>query len=108
MSISSSTSSGDSIACKRPRTAAASNTFVPSPISRMAGHTTEVAKYLSQEWLDDLDRAAEATDLVRAVAPDLVFVVEHEVTEAPEGDRPLSHRVRSGDGAAARGPGGEC
>ena len=67
----------------------------------MAGHTTEVAKYLSQEWLDDLDRAAQATDLVRAVAPDLVFVVEHEVTEAPGGHRPLSHRVRSGHGAAA-------
>ena len=102
------TSSGDSIAWKRPRTGAASNTFVPSPISRMAGHTTEVAKYLSQEWLDDLDRAAQATDLVRAVAPDLVFVVEHEVTEAPEGivryhiafDRGTA-RLRAGPAAGA-------
>ena len=40
-----------------------------------------MAKYLSQEWIDDLDRAAQASDLVRAAAPDLVFVVEHEVTD---------------------------
>ena len=58
---------------------------VPSPISRIAGHTTEVAKYLSQEWIDDLDRAAQASDLVRAVAPDLVLVVEHEVVGGPDG-----------------------
>jgi putative sterol carrier protein len=51
----------------------------------MAGHTTEVAKYLSQEWIDDLDRAARTSDLVRAAAPDLVFVVQHEVTGTPEG-----------------------
>jgi len=51
----------------------------------MAGHTTDVAKYLSPEWIDELDRAAQASDLVRAAAPDLVFVVEHEVTGLPEG-----------------------
>ena len=35
--------------------------------------------------MDELDRAAQASDLVRAAAPDLVFVVEHEVTGLPEG-----------------------
>ena len=44
-----------------------------------------MAKYLSREWIDELDRAAQATDLVQAAAPDLVFVIEHEVTGLPQG-----------------------
>lgn len=44
-----------------------------------------MAKYLSQEWIEDLDRAAQASELVRAAAPDLDFVVEHEVTGGPGG-----------------------
>ena len=44
-----------------------------------------MAKYLSQEWIDELDRAAQMSGLVRAAAPDLVLVVEHEVTGSPDG-----------------------
>jgi len=74
----------------------------------MAGHTTDVAKYLSPDWIDELDRAAQATDLVRVAAPDLVFVVEHEVTGLSEGtvryhiafDRGAA-RLRSGGAPAA-------
>ncbi len=58
---------------------------MPSPICCMAGHTTDVAKYLTPEWVDDLDRAAQASEAIRAAAPDLVLVVEHVVTGAPEG-----------------------
>ena len=98
-----STSSGLSIARKRPRTDAASNTFVPSPICCMAGHTTDVAKYLSPEWIDELDRAAQASDLVRAAAPDLVFVVEHEVTGLPEGT--VRYHIAFDRGSARLRPG---
>ena len=44
-----------------------------------------MAKYLTPEWVDDLDRAAQASEAIRAAAPDLVFVVEHVVTGLPEG-----------------------
>lgn len=44
-----------------------------------------MAKYLTREWVDDLDRAAQVSDAVRAAAPDLVLVVEHVVTGLPEG-----------------------
>ncbi len=63
----------------------------------MAGHTTEVAKYLSQEWIDELDRAARASDLVHTAAPDLVFVVEHEVTGGPDG--PVRYHIAFDRGA---------
>ena len=58
---------------------------MPSPICRMAGHTTDVAKYLTPEWVADLDRAAQASAAIRAAAPDLVFVAEHAVTGLPMG-----------------------
>ncbi len=58
---------------------------MPSPICRMAGHTTDVAKYLTPEWVADLDRAAQASEAIRAAAPELVFVAEHAVTGLPVG-----------------------
>ena len=62
-----------------------------------------MAKYLSPEWIDDLDRAAQATDLVRTAAPDLVFVVEHEVTDTPEGT--VRYHIAFDRGAARLRPG---
>ncbi|HTN78986.1 MAG TPA: SCP2 sterol-binding domain-containing protein [Acidimicrobiales bacterium] len=50
-----------------------------------------MAKYLSPEWIEELDRAARGSDLVRAAAPDLVFVIEHEVTGLPDG--PLRYYI---------------
>ena len=44
-----------------------------------------MAKYLTPEWVDDLDRAAQASDAIRVAAPDLVLVVEHAVTGLAEG-----------------------
>jgi putative sterol carrier protein len=62
-----------------------------------------MAKYLSLEWIEDLDRAAQATDLVRLAAPELVFVVEHEVTDTPDGT--VRYHIEFDRGVARLRPG---
>ncbi len=62
-----------------------------------------MAKYLSLEWIEDLDRAAQETDLVRLAAPELVFVVEHEVTDTPDGT--VRYRIEFDRGVARLLPG---
>ena len=84
---------------QRPRTGAWSNTFAPSPIS-LHGRPilTAMARYLSPEWIDELDRAAAASDRSRASAPATSqLAVQQRVTGGPDGD--VAYHVELDEGA---------
>lgn len=62
-----------------------------------------MARYLSPEWFDDVNAAAQAGDAAEAVTEGLRLVVQQVVTEAPDGD--VRYAVRIEDGRVAVVPG---
>jgi putative sterol carrier protein len=55
-----------------------------------------VARYLSREWIDELDRAASASADLREQLTGVTLVVEHQVTGGPDGDVAYVTRIDDG------------
>jgi putative sterol carrier protein len=55
-----------------------------------------VARYLSREWIDELDRAASASTLLHEQLAGVTLVVEHRVTREAGGD--VAYVIRIDDG----------
>jgi hypothetical protein len=62
-----------------------------------------VARYLSDEWLAELDRAAAADDGLRRATAGHHLVVQHDVTLGPDGD--VTFHVDIDDGTVSFRPG---
>ncbi|HEY7134983.1 MAG TPA: SCP2 sterol-binding domain-containing protein [Acidimicrobiia bacterium] len=55
-----------------------------------------MARYLSREWIDELDRAASASTLLHEQLAGVTLVVEHRVTREAGGD--VAYVIRIDDG----------
>ncbi len=69
----------------------------------MVGQTTEVARYLSLDWIDDLRVTALAHGPLIEAAAGRAITVTQLVTGCPEGD--VSYHVVVADGTIEVGPG---
>lgn len=67
-----------------------------------------MARYLSPEWIDELDRAASTSASLRAAAADVSLVVQQEVTGGPGGDVAWHVVLDHGDVAVRPGPAAEA
>jgi alkyl sulfatase BDS1-like metallo-beta-lactamase superfamily hydrolase len=62
-----------------------------------------VARYLSDEWFDEVNRAAADHDQLLTDAAGVDLTIQQVVTGGPEGDVRYTVRVRDGKVAMARG-----
>lgn len=60
--------------------------------------------FLSDAWIDALDRAARADDRLAELATDLDLTVEQHVTNGPDGDVTYHVRIADGTVRVASGP----
>lgn len=63
---------------------------------RLVGEDGSVARFLSREWLDELEAAAAASDEFRRALANVDLTLQHEVLGAPDGDVRYHLRVRGG------------
>lgn len=63
-----------------------------------------MAKYLSPEWIDDLDAAASASEPLRLATEDVDLVVQQRVLAGPDGDVEFHVVADHGDVSVRPGP----
>ena len=62
-----------------------------------------MARYLSQEWFDEVNRAAADSDRIKVDTAGIALTIQQVVTGAPDGDAHYAVKVR--DGAVTVTPG---
>ena len=62
-----------------------------------------MARYLSDEWFDEVNRAAAASDRLKVDTAGIELTIQQVVTGAPDGDVRYAVKVRDGAVAVAQG-----
>lgn len=65
-----------------------------------------VARYLSQEWFDEVNRAAAGSDRIPVDAAGVNLVIQQVVTDGPDGE--VRYAVKVQDGAVSVVPGDDA
>lgn len=65
-----------------------------------------MARYLSQEWFDEVNRAAADSDRIKTDTAGIDLTIQQVVTDGPDGDVRYAVRVR--DGAVTVVPGDDA
>jgi putative sterol carrier protein len=73
------------------------------PDASTIGQTTEVVRYLSLDWIDDLGREVDKSERLAELAGKLDVGVTQVVTDGPEGT--VTYHLQVGDGVARFGAG---
>jgi predicted lipid carrier protein YhbT len=55
-----------------------------------------VARYLSQEWFDEVNRAAADSDRIKTDTAGITLTIQQVVTDGPDGEIRYAVRVRDG------------